>query len=200
MGKALAALAGVLLLAVYCGCGRPAARPDGGFGLLGVGAIAPEVVGYNLERREVRLTAQRGHYVVVYFYPMDGSPGCTTEACAFRDVWSRYEKANVTVLGVSSNSDARHQEFLRDRKLPFALASDESGAVAASYGVGKGLFGFERVSFLVDGEGRIARVWNDVDPGVHATEVLSAVPQAPSPSAGTPPPVPVVPSPSPGAP
>jgi thioredoxin-dependent peroxiredoxin len=187
MAKALAALAGVLVLALCCACGRPAARPDGGFGHLGVGAPAPEVVGYDVERREVRLSAQRGHYVVVYFYPMDGSPGCTTEACAFRDVWSRYQKANVTVLGVSSNSEERHQEFLRDRKLPFALASDESGAVAASYGVGKGLFGFERVSFLVDGEGRIARVWNDVDPGVHATEVLSAVPDAPSPGGPSPP-------------
>jgi thioredoxin-dependent peroxiredoxin len=160
-------------------CGRPAARPDGGFGLLGVGAPAPEVVGYDVDRKEVRLSAQRGHYAVVYFYPADGTPGCTTEACAFRDAWGRYEQAHVTVLGVSSNSSERHQEFLRDRKLPFALASDESGAVAASYGVGKGLFGFERVTFLVDGESRVARVWNDVDPAIHANEVLAATQGAP---------------------
>jgi peroxiredoxin Q/BCP len=179
MGNAsLAPFAGVLALALCGACGRPAARPDGGFGLLGVGALAPEVVGHDVDRNEVRLSAQHGHYAVVYFYPMDGSPGCTTEACAFRDAWFRYVKAQVTVIGVSSNSEERHQSFLRDRKLPFALASDESGAVAASYGVGKGLFGFERVTFLVDGEGRIAHVWNDVDPGIHATEVLAAVPAA----------------------
>jgi peroxiredoxin Q/BCP len=75
--------------------------------------------------------------------------------------------------GVSTNSEKRHAAFLRDEKLPFALASDESGAVAAAYGVRSGLFGFQRVTFLVDGEGRIAHVWDDVDPAIHADEVLA---------------------------
>jgi peroxiredoxin Q/BCP len=168
--------AGGLVLAAtlaLSGCGRPAARPDGGFGLLGVGAQAPEVVGLDAGGHETRLSAQRGHPAVVYFYPMDGTPGCTTEACAFRDAWSRFEQARVTVLGVSTNSEKRHAAFLRDEKLPFALASDESGAVAAAYGVRNGLFGFQRVTFLVDGEGRIAHVWDDVDPAIHADEVLA---------------------------
>jgi peroxiredoxin Q/BCP len=172
----LLAIAGVLAVLFGFACGRPAARPDGGFGLLGVGAKAPEVVGHDAARNEVRLSAQRGHYAVVYFYPMDGSPGCTKEACAFRDAWTRYTNAQVIVIGVSSNSEESHAEFLRDRKLPFALASDESGSIALSYGVGKSLFGLHRVTFLVDPEGQIARVWSDVDPGVHADEVLAAVP------------------------
>jgi peroxiredoxin Q/BCP len=155
------------------GCGRPAVRPDGGFGLLGVGAAAPEVVGLDASGHETRLSEQRGHPSVVYFYPMDGTPGCTTEACAFRDAWSRFEQAHVTVLGVSTNSAKRHAEFLHDHKLPFALASDEAGTIAAAYGVHNGLFGFQRVTFLVDGEGRIARVWDDVDPAIHADEVLA---------------------------
>ena len=161
-----------LAVAVTLSCGRPA-RPDGGFGLLDVGAAAPEVVGRDASGAEVRLSDQHGHPTVVYFYPMDGSPGCTTEACAFRDVWTRYTQAHVAVLGVSSNSEKRHAEFLHDRKLPFALASDEDGKVAAAYGVRRTIIGFQRVTFLVDGEGHIARVWDDVDPGVHATEVLA---------------------------
>src|SRR5450432_4293831 len=85
------------------GCARPAARPDGGQGPLGVGSIAPEVVGRDIEGREVRVSQQGGHPVVVYFYPKDGTPGCTKEACAFRDVWKEYEQAHVTVIGVSTN-------------------------------------------------------------------------------------------------
>jgi peroxiredoxin Q/BCP len=161
------------LLAVV-GCGRPAKRPDGGVGLLPVGSDAPEVVGRDVKNTEVRLSAQRGHATVVYFYPKDGTPGCTTEACAFRDAWTRYEKAHIAVIGVSSNSAESHKTFLEEKKLPFALAADESGNIAGSYGVGTGLFGYSRVTFLIDGQGKIARVWENVDPGVHATEVLAA--------------------------
>jgi peroxiredoxin Q/BCP len=161
-----------IVLLVAFACGRPAERPDGGRGPLPVGAPAPEIVAVDLGGHEVRLSAQRGHPAVVYFYPKDGTPGCTKEACAFRDVWARYQAAHVAVIGVSSNSAERHAEFLRDKNLPFALASDESGGIAASYGVGKNLWGYDRVTFLVDAEGKIARYWGDVDPGIHASEVL----------------------------
>jgi thioredoxin-dependent peroxiredoxin len=180
------ALFGSLTLA---GCLEPAKRPDGGVGPLPVGAPAPEVVGHDVEENEVRLSAQRGNAAVVYFYPKDGTPSCTKEACAFRDAWSRYTSAHVAVIGVSSNTHERHAEFLRDEKLPFALASDESGAVAASYGVGKDLFGYDRVTFLIAPDGKVARYWADVDPGLHASEVLEAVeeiraaePEAPKPA------------------
>lgn len=165
---ALVALA--MLASVACG---PVKRPDGGEGLLPVGATAPDVVGRDAEGHEVRLSAQRGKLVVVYFYPRDGTPGCTKEACAFRDAWTDLAKNDVVVIGVSSNSAESHAAFLREHKLPFALAPDESGAIGAAYGVAKKLWGYDRVSFLVGLDGRIAKVWPDVDPAVHAHDVAA---------------------------
>lgn len=164
----------LLVMMAATSCGRPVQRPDGGYGPLPLGAPAPEVLGRDVAGNDVRLTGQRGHPVVVYFYPKDGSPTCTAEACAFRDVWLRYDRANVTVIGVSSDSPASHSAFLKAEKLPFALASDESGVVATSYGVAKRLWGDDRVTFLVDASGKVARVWLSVDPGQHANEVLQA--------------------------
>jgi peroxiredoxin Q/BCP len=161
-------------LVMLAACGRPPQRADGGFGLLPVGAPAPEVVGYDAQHNEVRLSAQCGHPAVVYFYPKDGTPGCTTEACAFRDAWARYQKANIAVIGVSSDSDESHRRFLADQKLPFALASDESGSIGTAYGVSKKLWGYDRVTFLIGADGKVARVWESVDPGAHADEVLAA--------------------------
>jgi peroxiredoxin Q/BCP len=167
----LAALSLVSLAA----CG-PAKRPDGGVGLLPVGGVAPDVVGFDATGSEVRLSQVTAAHekAVVYFYPKDESPGCTKEACAFRDAWDRYTKAGVRVIGVSSDSRESHTEFLQKKHLPFALAADESGAVGASYGVPKRLWGFSRVTFLVGADGKVAHVWPDVDPGIHATEVLQA--------------------------
>lgn len=160
----------LLLGLVACGDVR---RPDGGAGLLPVGASAPDVTATDKDRKEVHLSAMRGRPVVVYFYPADGTPGCTKEACAFRDAWSKFEQANVGIIGVSTNSAERHEEFRKAEKLPFALAADESGSVGAAYGVKKKLWGYDRVSFLVDREGKVAHVWPSVDPGVHADEVLA---------------------------
>lgn len=127
----------------------------------------------------VRLADLRGQWVVLYFYPKDDTPGCTKEACAFRDAWKSYESAGVAVLGVSNDSAASHREFQKKHTLPFPLVADESGAVAASYGVSKKLFGYERVTFLVGKDGRVAHVWPDVDPGVHARDVLAEVQKLP---------------------
>jgi peroxiredoxin Q/BCP len=168
-------LAGAFLAAtIAAGCAGPVRRPDGGVGLLPAGAAAPEVVGRDRDGRDVSLSALRGKPIVVYFYPKDGSPNCTQEACAFRDVWTRYTDAGVTVIGVSRDSVESHTSFIRDEKLPFALASDPSGVVATSYGVRKLFFGDDRVTFLVDRSGHVARVWPRVDPGTHAREVIEA--------------------------
>lgn len=167
-------LAILLVLAAAYGCG-PIVRPDGGQGLLPVGALAPEVVGEAPDGILTRLSAGRGHAAVVYFYPKDGTPGCTKEACAFRDAFSGYEKRHVTLFGVSRDSREIHAEFRESHHLPFALVSDESGAIARAYGVSSPLGMSARVTFLVGADGRILRVWPDVDPGVHATEVLAAV-------------------------
>lgn len=167
------ALASVLLSAsVSCGATQ---RPDGGTGLLTAGAPAPEVVGYREDGSIARLSASQGHAAVVYFYPKDGTPGCTKEACAFRDAWDQYSKKSVEVFGVSRDSRESHDRFRKEHKLPFPLVPDENGEVARSYGVGSILGMSSRVTFLVGADGRIARVWKDVDPGIHAKDVLAAV-------------------------
>lgn len=165
------AFAGFMGIAGSAGCGQ-VKRPDGGSGLLPVGADAPEVIGRDAEQHEVRLSALKGRPVVVYFYPQDGTPGCTKEACAFRDAWTRLEKADVQVIGVSTNSASSHEDFQKKQHLPFALASDD-GKVGDAYGVKKNIWGFDRVSFLVGRDGKVAHVWPSVDPAVHADDVVA---------------------------
>lgn len=160
---------GWLALSTACG---PITRTDGGRGLLPIGSRAPDIVARDAVQQDVRLSDLRGKLVVVYFYPSDGTPGCTAEACAFRDAWKKFEETNIAVIGVSTDSAESHRRFQREEKLPFPLATDASGTVASAYGVSKTPLGYDRVSFLVDGEGRIARVWAEVDPGIHADEVL----------------------------
>src|SRR5690554_4808090 len=93
-----------LALAGAVGCSGPVKRPDGGVGLLPIGSRAPDLEGRDLEGNDVKLSDVRGKLAVVYFYPADGTPGCTTEACGFRDAWKRYKAADVVVFGVSSDS------------------------------------------------------------------------------------------------
>ena len=166
-----------ILLSLVGACG-PIARPDGGKGLLPVGAMAPEVVGETPSGSLARLSAARGHPSVVYFYPKDETPGCTKEACAFRDAFARFEAQHVTIFGVSRDSAESHREFRTQHALPFPLVSDEEGDVALSYGVPSTLSMTSRVTFLVGPDGRVVRVWPDVDPGVHANEVLAAAAQS----------------------
>lgn len=157
----------------------PVARPDGGTGLLPVGAIAPNVVGTARDGARMSLVGARGHAAVVYFYPQDATPGCTREACAFRDAFAKFAARRVTIFGVSQDSAEEHQKFRAEHDLPFPLVADEDGSIALAYGVGSTLGMTARVTFLVDANGRIARVWPDVDPAVHADEVLAAVGSAP---------------------
>jgi peroxiredoxin Q/BCP len=171
IGALAAALVACAIALASCG---PARRPDGGVGLLPIGAPAPDLEGHDGEDRPVRLSGLRGKRAVVYFYPKDGTPGCTKEACAFRDAWDRYQRAGVVILGVSRDSAESHKEFAKHHELPFPLVADEDGAIARAYGVSSFLGMSSRVSFLVSKDGRIARVWPDVDPGTHADQVLAA--------------------------
>ena len=155
-------------------CGTTVKRPDGGAGLLPVGSVAPDVTAEDAKGQPVHLSDYRGKPVVVYFYPADDTPGCTKEACAFRDVWKKFEKADVIVIGVSSNDAEKHRAFRKKHNLPFPLAADVDGTAGKAYGVPKTVFGYDRVTFLVAGDGRVAKVWPEVDPGVHAEEVLKA--------------------------
>lgn len=131
-----------------------------------------------------RLSDFRGKPLILYFYPKDDTPGCTTEACNFRDDYSAYEKSGVTILGVSPDSVASHVKFKEKYHLPFPLLADDQHKVCDKYGVwgpkkamGREYDGVLRTTFLIDSKGRIARVFENVKPSEHSTEVLAALKQ-----------------------
>jgi peroxiredoxin Q/BCP len=175
MTRSLLALAMLLLLSAFAACDEET-RPDGGKGLLPVGAHAPDVEGLDAQDKPVKLSSLRGQKLaLVYFYPKDETPGCTKEACALRDAFDEYEKTGVVIFGVSRDSHDSHRKFRKAHELPFPLVADESGALQSAYGVPSKLPGIAaRVSFLIGKDGRVLRVWPDVDPALHAQEVLSA--------------------------
>jgi peroxiredoxin Q/BCP len=126
-----------------------------------------------------KLSDYRGKNVVMYFYPKDDTPGCTKEACNFRDDYSAYEKAGVIILGVSPDDVASHVKFKKKFQLQFPLLSDEGHKVCNAYGVwgpkkfmGKEYEGVLRTTFLIDGDGKIKRVYENVRPAEHSTELL----------------------------
>jgi peroxiredoxin Q/BCP len=166
----------LLLLAICCplgplvGCGETQ-RPDGGTGLLEVGAMAPDLSATAHDGTPIALL-ELGKPAIVYFYPKDDTPGCTKEACAFRDIWSEYEAAGVLVIGVSTDDDASHREFASKHELTFPLIADTDKSWAKAFGVALKAGYAERVSFLLDSTGKLANVYPGVDPGVHAREVL----------------------------
>ncbi len=169
-----ACVAGLLLGMALAACSETK-RPDGHVGLLPVGAVAPDIVGEDAAGNPVRLSEQKGKMAVVYFYPKDGTPGCTKQACAFRDAFDKLQQAGVTVFGVSRDSAQSHREFRKQHSLPFAMVADESGQVTSAYGVpSKYLMMSDRVTFLIDDQGKVAQVWPEVDPAVDADRVLAA--------------------------
>jgi len=129
----------------------------------------------------VSLKDLKGRPVVLYFYPKDSTPGCTTEACAFRDLMPDFSKIDAEIIGVSKDSVKRHDNFKAKNELPFTLASDEDGDVCETYGVwveksmyGRKFMGIERATFLIDGKGKVRKVWRKVKVSGHAEEVLEA--------------------------
>jgi peroxiredoxin Q/BCP len=171
MTKALSALLFASLLPMLAGCSATK-RPDGGEGLLSVGSSVPDLAAVDQNGNTHKLSQERGHPVIVYFYPKDGTPGCTKEACAFRDTWDRYQQAKVQVFGVSADSQKSHEQFAKEEKIPFPILADPDQTWIKAFGVSTKLGMPARVSFLLDGGGKIAKVYPDVDPGVHAGEVL----------------------------
>ncbi len=129
-----------------------------------------------------RLSDYRGQTVVLYFYPKDDTPGCTTEACNFRDDYSAYQKAGVTILGVSPDSPESHAKFKQKFHLPFTLLADVGHKVCDTYGVwgpkkfmGKSYEGVLRTTFLIDPQGQIKHVYENVKPAEHSAEILQTV-------------------------
>ncbi len=142
--------------------------------VLAVGATAPAVEGTDGTGNRVALGRPDRNAYVVYFYPKDDTPGCTKEACSFRDDYSVYEKAKIDVFGVSRDDEKSHETFRAHHKLPFVLVSDESGAIQQSYGVPSKMGMPARITFLIDKDKKVVKVWEDVTPANHASDVIGA--------------------------
>ena len=128
-----------------------------------------------------QLSDIRGSKSVIYFYPKDDTPGCTKEACSFRDAFSKFKEHGISVLGVSPDSEASHKKFAAKYKLPFTLLADTDRSISEAYGVywekkfmGRTYMGVHRTTFLIDEKGKIKKVFAKVKPEEHASEVLEA--------------------------
>jgi peroxiredoxin Q/BCP len=145
------------------------------------GDAAPDFAGVTTDGATVRLADFRGRKLVLYFYPMDDTPGCTAQACSLRDHHAEIAAKGAAILGVSAQDEASHQRFAAKHRLGFPLLADTDRAVARAYGVlGSGVFGVargllglaERVTFIIDEKGRVLQVIDRPDTANHADEVL----------------------------
>ena len=155
--------------------------------MLAIGDSAPDFTlpaypGGTISLKQFRGT--NGKNVVLYFYPRDNTPGCTTEACDFRDGLAQFQHADTVVLGVSTDDVASHQKFVEEFTLPFPLLADTDHALAEKYGVwveksnyGKKYMGIQRATFLINKQGKIAAIWPNVKVAGHVAEVAEALSQ-----------------------
>ena len=146
------------------------------------GITAPDFVLMDDTGTPRRLSDYRGQPVLLYFYPKDDTPGCTTEACNFRDDYSRYTGSGVVILGVSPDTPKKHQKFKQKYDLPFTLLADDDHKVCEMYGVwgrkkfmGREYDGVLRTTFLIGADGTMLRVFENVKPDKHSAEVLEAL-------------------------
>ncbi len=146
------------------------------------GDIAPDFSLPSQDNTPISLHAFRGKKVILYFYPKDDTPGCTREACDFRDQLSHFATANTVILGISKDKPAKHQKFREKYQLPFTLLSDETGDVCAAYGVinkkslfGNTFLGIERSTFLIDENGVISHIWRKVKVAGHIEAILASL-------------------------
>src|SRR5216684_1720773 len=146
------------------------------------GDPAPDFTATTADGTTVSLSDFKGKNVVLYFYPRDDTPGCTKEACAFRDEFAAFKKKGAVVLGVSTDSSKSHDKFVEKQKLPFTLLADEDKKIVQAYGVwgekrfmGVKYWGTNRVTFLIGPDGRIKKIWPKVKPAQHAEEVLASL-------------------------
>lgn len=156
--------------------------PKGPSITLQIGDPAPTFEAPSSGGASVSLAALRGKNVVLYFYPKDDTPGCTTEACGFRDAHDEFTRRNAVVLGVSPDPVKAHDKFTAKFRLPFTLVADTDHAIANAYGVwgekkfmGRTYQGVHRCTFLIGPDGRITAIWPQVKPADHPAEVLAAL-------------------------
>jgi peroxiredoxin Q/BCP len=170
---ALALLAAGVAVASFAAGGPDASQ------LLPVGSAAPQFVATAHTGETVDLATLRGRHVVLFFYPKDDTSGCTKEACELRDSWAKLQSSGVAVFGVSTQDNRSHRAFAQKYQLPFPLIPDEKGELAAKYKVPI-IFGVaRRITYLIDGQGRIKHVWPAVKPAGHAREILAAIDPVP---------------------
>ncbi len=140
---------------------------------LKIGDVAPDFeLPFGSGKR--RLSEYRGKVVVVYFYPKDDTPGCTTEACNFRDNFDDYKSKGIEVIGVSVDSESSHKKFAEKYDLPFVLTADTSKEISKKYNV-LGIGTAKRVTFIINKEGKIAHIYPKVSPKEHANEVMGKI-------------------------
>ena len=156
------------------------------------GDTAPDFTAPTNGGGEVSLSQFRGQAVVLYFYPKDNTPGCNKEACGFRDNHEAITAKNAVVLGVSADSAAKHDKFIEKFDLPFTLIADEDKSICESYGVwgnksfmGRTFLGIKRMTFLINADGVVQKVWPKVKVADHANEVLEALANWETDKAGT---------------
>jgi peroxiredoxin Q/BCP len=178
----LASLAAIVVIAAVIVLRPRTARAE----VLKEGDLAPAITTQMVSGDQITpfsLTDYRGKKVILYFYPKDDTPGCTKEACAFRDGFSQFQNAGLTVLGCSIDSEDSHKKFIKKYNIPFPLLLDPDKKIATAYGVANGIpiLGLDkRVTYVIDENGRILKVYPKVDPAIHATEILSALPPPPA--------------------
>ena len=150
--------------------------------MIGEGDEAPDFTLPSDAGDEVTLSSLRGKPVVLYFYPKDDTPGCTTQACGIRDAWGEFERAGAVVLGVSPDSEGSHVKFRDKYELPFTLLADTEHDVAEKYGVwgeksymGKKYMGVSRSTFVIGKDGTVKKVFEKVKPDTHADDVLAVL-------------------------
>ena len=146
------------------------------------GKKAPDFTLTDFAGKKHKLSDYKGKPVVLYFYPKDDTPGCTKEACSFRDSYGEYKKAGVEVIGISVDSEKSHEKFINKYDLPFTLLADPDKKVVEKYGVwveksmyGKKYWGTARTTFLIDESGKVIHIFEKVKPENHAQEILQVL-------------------------
>ena len=186
-------LACALLPLVVIGCSRettpPAPTTNSGSGAavsagntpstsaggIAEGKAAPDFTAQAHDGTSIQPSALKGKHVVLYFYPRDETPGCTKEACAFRDAWKDLEAAGVVLVGISTDPLESHKKFAEHHKLPFHLISDADGTIAKAYGVPNRLGFLARHTIVIGPDGNVKKIYRSVDVSKHAAEVLADV-------------------------
>lgn len=141
---------------------------------LSAGTKAPDFTAKDTNGNTISLSDYKGKTVVLYFYPKDDTPGCTKEACSFRDNYSQYQGKDIAIFGVSIDDEASHKAFTDKFNLPFPLLADTDGSIMKAYDVDGGGYA-KRVTYVIDGDGNISKVYSSINTETHAADILAEI-------------------------